>query len=464
MIRSLQFITEAVSGQLSAESINALQVYGVSTDSRSVQQGNLFIPLDIGNQFDGHNFVTAAFAKGATASLWQRDRTDPPSGYPLIYVEDTLIALQQLAKAYRSQLSVRVIGITGSNGKTTTKDLVASILETTYRVHKTKGNLNNQIGLPMTLLQLAEDTEMAVIEMGMSERGEIKLLSDIAQPDVAIITNIGESHLMQLGSREEIARAKLEIVSGLKENGLFVYNGDEPLIERMMTEIPHPANRLQYRYGFSPNNDSYPAAIMLEEEGTFFQLNRVNSLNFFMPLLGKHNVINALAAIAVGKFMGVCEEDIVKGLRSLTITSMRTERVPAASGAMILNDAYNASPTSMRAGIDLLSELKGYRRKIVVLGDMLELGEDEIRFHQEIGHLLSPRSIDLIFAYGSLARHIAEAAETNFAKSQVKWYSDKTMLIRDLTAVVTVGDLVLVKGSRGMKLEEIVFALKDGEV
>jgi UDP-N-acetylmuramoyl-tripeptide--D-alanyl-D-alanine ligase len=460
--RSLQHILQILNGEAMGILDDSLLIQGVSTDTRTLQPGNLFIPIDIGNRFDGHQFVHEAFAKGAAAALWQKGRLDPPEDVPLIYVEDTLKSLQELATAYRQELSVRVIGITGSNGKTTIKDMVACILATTYKVHKTKGNLNNHIGLPLTLLQLSEDTEMAVIEMGMSDRGEIELLTKLAKPDVAIISNIGESHLLQLGTREEITKAKLEILSGLNENGLFIYNGDEPLIERMQSEMEQPISMLRFRFGSAISNDIYPLTILNEQEGSFFQINTDNSPNFYLPVLGQHNVINALAAIAVGKYMGVSETDLVKGLRSLELTSMRIERVVTANKAVILNDAYNASPNSMKAAIQLLEEMKGFTRKIAVLGDMLELGKDEQTYHHNIGRELQPEHIDFIYTFGPLAHYIADAARTRFKGNRVQWYTDKAEMIRQLKANVSEGDLVLVKGSRSMKLEEVVNALKEG--
>ena len=460
--RSLESIKRVIKGEIIGDLDETLNIEGVSTDTRTLQPGNLFIPLDIGNRFDGHQFVREAIAKGATAALWQKDRADAPTDVPLIYVEDTLISLQELARAYRQELSVRVIGITGSNGKTTTKDMVAAVLATTYKVHKTKGNLNNHIGLPLTLLQLSEDTEMAIFEMGMSNLGEIEFLTKLARPDVVIITNVGESHLLQLGSREAIARAKLEILAGLPENGLFIYYGDEPLIEQFLPQVEQPNHMLRFSFGSAEKNDFYPIMIMTEQAGSYFQINLEKSLNFYIPVLGQHNVINALAAIAVGKYMGVSDLDLLKGLRSLEMTSMRIERVPTASKALILNDAYNASPTSMRAAIRLLEEMKGFKRKIVVLGDMLELGINEQVYHQEVGHELQPQHIDFIYTYGKLAQFIAESARTRFSGKQVKWFTDKAELIRQLQATVSEGDLILVKGSRSMKLEEVVNALKEG--
>jgi UDP-N-acetylmuramoyl-tripeptide--D-alanyl-D-alanine ligase len=460
--RSLPYIVSAIKGEWIESTMEDIQIRGVSTDTRTIQEGNLFIPLDIGNRYDGHEFVREAFAKGAAAALWQKGRINPPQDVRLIYVEDTLVALQELAKVYRQDLTVRVIGITGSNGKTTIKDMVASVLATTYKVHKTKGNLNNHIGLPQTILQLSEETEMAVIEMGMSDRKEIEFLSKLVQPEVAIISNIGESHLLQLGSRDEIAKAKLEILAGLRENGLFIYNGDEPLIERWLPEMEQPAAMLRFRFGTADNNDFYPLTILNEQEGSYFHINTEKSANFYIPVLGQHNVINALSAIAVGKYMGVSDADLVKGLRTLEMTSMRIEPVIAANKALILNDAYNASPTSMRAAIRLLEEMKGFTRKFVVLGDMLELGNEEQSYHAGIGKELHPQYIDYVYTYGPLAKSIAEAARARFSDRQVLWFSDKKEMIRQLKGNVSEGDVVLVKGSRGMKLEEVVNALKEG--
>ncbi|MBO9604963.1 MAG: UDP-N-acetylmuramoyl-tripeptide--D-alanyl-D-alanine ligase [Paenibacillaceae bacterium] len=448
----------AVAGETGGKGPEGVVITGVSTDTRTLRAGNLFVPL-VGERYDGHDYVAGAFAKGAAAALWQEDRPNAPAGVPLILVRDTLAALQQLARSYRSELGVRIVGVTGSNGKTTTKDMIASILETTYKVHKTKGNLNNHIGLPLTLLQLAEDTEMAVIEMGMSGRGEIELLTKLARPETAIVTNIGESHLMQLGSRQAIAEAKTEILSGLTIGGLFIYNGDEPLLEAALAAAERPESMLTLRFGAGEDNDLYPTAMIQDESGTFFQTNLPDSPNYYIPLLGRHNVINALAAIAAGKYMGVTSADIARGLRSFEATSMRIEKLAAASGATILNDAYNASPTSMRAAVALLNELRGYHRKIVVLGDMLELGPDEARFHREIGELIDPAEVQEVYVYGTLGRQIGEAALTRYPASRVHVFADKARLIAQLRETVGAGDVVLVKASRGMKLEEVVQAL-----
>lgn len=458
--RTIRQVRDMVKGEIPSIGLDDVMIEGVSTDTRSIKPGCLFIPL-VGAKFDGHQYVEEAFAKGASAVLWQKDREYTFEGRPVVLVDDTLRALQRLAAAYRDELPVRIIGITGSNGKTTTKDMTASILATTYKVHKTRGNLNNHIGLPLTMLEFEEDTEMAVLEMGMSARGEIALLSQLAKPEVALITNIGEAHLAQLGSRLEIARAKAEILSGLMQGGLFVYNGDEPLIEEVLPDMPQPEDMLRFRFGDSISNDIHSVAVLTDGEGTYFKTNLPNTANYYMPLLGDHNVTNALAAIAVCKYMGVTDSDITKGLRNLEMTGMRIEMIRARSGATLFNDAYNASPTSMRAALRVLANLKGFERKIAVLGDMLELGSHETEFHREIGAVIRPDECDYLFTYGPLAKHIAAEAAKKMPRDRIRAYLDKDLMIRELMKLVSSGDVVLVKASRGMKLEEVVEALKD---
>ncbi|CAM3575260.1 UDP-N-acetylmuramoyl-tripeptide--D-alanyl-D-alanine ligase [Marinicrinis lubricantis] len=465
--RTLQQISNMAGGQLIFGTPESA-IRGVSTDSRSIARDSLFIPL-IGEKFNGHQYAEEAIQKGAAAVLWQADQGQPPEGVPAIQVENTLTALQQLASAYRNELAVRVIGITGSNGKTTTKDMVASILGTTYKVHKTEGNFNNHIGLPLTLLSMEEDTEMAVLEMGMSGRHEIELLSQLSRPEAVIITNIGEAHLMQLGSRLEIAKAKMEILSGIQEDGFFVYPGDEPLIEQLFPEMKLSDEVLGFqispsikylRFGDSDRNDLFPISTMMDDKGTFFVLNTSQSPTYYVPMLGLHNVTNAIAAIAVSKYMGVSEADIVQGLKTMKATGMRIEQIEAKNGMTILNDCYNASPTSMKAALQLLSELPGYDTKIAVLGDMLELGEQEEQFHRDIGRLLHPDEIQYVFTYGELAEQIALAVSDAYPSGSVISFSNKEDIVLKLKSFSSGKTVVLVKGSRGMRLEEVVNGLR----
>ncbi|GGG10258.1 UDP-N-acetylmuramoyl-tripeptide--D-alanyl-D-alanine ligase [Paenibacillus abyssi] len=444
---------------------------GVSTDTRKVGDGQLFIPLS-GERFDGHDYVQQARERGAAAAMWQENRPipEPLSDWTLVLVDDPLAALQRLAAAYRSELPVRVVGITGSNGKTTTKDMVAAVLATVFRVHKTAGNLNNHIGLPLTILEMNEQTEAAVLEMGMSGFGEIELLTSIAKPDAAIITNIGDAHLLQLGSREGIARAKLEIASGLEPGGLLVYNGDEPLLKEALTRSPLPDGIAAQSFGAQAGNDWVAHDMIIEAAGSSFILSRTangdaaadSSYAYKIPVPGSHNVLNAAAAIAVGINLGIEPERIKEGLAELKISGMRIETVRAYNGATVLNDAYNANPTAVRAAIDLVERLNGFKRKWLVLGDMLELGPEEQALHREIGAYITPDKADGVLTYGSLGRHIAEGAWAAFQASpqSVIHFEDKAELSAWLINELKPEDLVLVKGSRGMRMEEIVQALE----
>ncbi|MGD6850216.1 UDP-N-acetylmuramoyl-tripeptide--D-alanyl-D-alanine ligase [Rossellomorea aquimaris] len=431
-------------------------VKGVSIDTRKIEDANLFVPFK-GENVDGHQFVRNAIENGASAALWDVNVPNPPEDIPVIVVEDPLLALQSLANQYRHELDLKVVGITGSNGKTTTKDIVANLLSVKYRVHKTQGNYNNHIGLPLTILSLPRDSEVAVLEMGMSGFGEIELLSEISQPDVAIITNIGESHLQDLGSREGIAKAKLEIVKGLKSDGLFAYYGDEPLLQDGVQEL-----NLKHveTFGRSESNTIYPTKINMDNKGSHFETSLAEGETFFLPVLGQHNIHNALAGILIARKFGLSVDDMKEGLQSLKLTQMRMEMVEGQKGESIINDAYNASPTSMKAAIQLVSELDGFHTKILVLGDMLELGDQEEEFHQEIGQLINPEKIQQVFTFGPLGDFIGKGALENFSPDRVHSFTDKESLTKELSSFITGEELVLFKASRGMKLEEIIDGLK----
>ncbi|WP_028401271.1 UDP-N-acetylmuramoyl-tripeptide--D-alanyl-D-alanine ligase [Ectobacillus panaciterrae] len=454
--RTLSEVQQMVNGTGLDEKWNDVCIHGVSIDSRKVERGNLYVPIQ-GERFDGHSFVSSALSNGAAATLWKRDMPNPPADMPVIFVEDTLQALQQFAQSYRNQLNVKVIGVTGSNGKTSTKDILTSILAEKFKVQKTEGNFNNHIGMPLTILRLKEDTEMAVLEMGMSGFGEIEFLSKLARPDAAIITNIGESHLMELGSRDGIAQAKLEIVTGLQEDGLFVYNGDESLLTNRVSKMNIAAKVVTFGDAFE--NDYHPTHIEMKATGTEFTINRAPG-SFFLAALGKHNVYNSLACMAVAEFFGVSWEQMRTGLAELEMTRMRMEVEKTAGGLTIINDAYNASPTSMRAALAFMKDLNGYGKKIVVLGDMLELGDQEIQFHYEVGQDINSETADYVFAYGELGVHIARGAGENFAAGHVKAYTDKEALAKDLKAIASKEDVVLVKASRGTKLEDVISLIR----
>ncbi|MFD1955196.1 UDP-N-acetylmuramoyl-tripeptide--D-alanyl-D-alanine ligase [Paenibacillus thailandensis] len=466
--RRLEQIAAMCGGECSPAHAD-IQIAGVGKDTRQLEKGSLYVPL-VGERFDGHDYAGAAIAQGAAASLWQRSKEVPADldGAPLVFVDDTLAALQRLAAAYRAELPVKVVGITGSNGKTTTKDMVAAVLSKKLRVHKTAGNLNNHIGLPLTVLQLDETVDAAVLEMGMSGFGEIELLTKIARPDIAVITNIGDAHLLQLGSREGIAKAKLEIAAGLRDGGLLLYNGDEPLLREGVPRLSLPPGSRTGTFGLSERNDWSPSRMTIGATSSAFGVRRTDSWDseseIVIPVPGQHNVSNALAAVAVARSFGLTEEETAEGLsKGLTLTGMRIEPTAAYNGAMILNDAYNANPTAVRAAIDLVAQLQGFRRKWIVLGDMLELGPEEAKLHREIGEYVTPAKADRLVAFGPLSRHTADGARESFgadAGERVKHFDDQGELAGWLKSELAPDDLVLVKGSRGMRMEQIVQVLE----
>lgn len=453
MIRkTLQQLAEMIKVYNDLSTFSNHYIQGVSINSRNIEKGNLFIPLK-GGKRDGHEFVEQAIANGAGASLWQKDVPNPPTHLPILIVDNTLEALQQLAGAYRDQLDIKVVAVTGSNGKTTTKDMLAGILSCKYRVQKTSGNFNNHIGLPLTILGLKEDTEIAVLEMGMSNFGEIDFLTKLAKPDIAVITNIGEAHLQDLGSREGIAKAKMEIVNGLKQNGLFVFPGDEPLIINQLKQREKTWRIMTF--GETEKNDYYPIMMESDATGSTFKINRTDTL-FYMPVLGKYNVLNALAAIIVAREWGVPFESIKEGFAKIKLSQMRMEMTPGLNGSKILNDAYNASPTSMKAAIDMVAGLPGFKKKIVVLGDMLELGPKERQFHREVGEHIDPEKFDFVYTFGKLGENIAAGAKEKFRAERVFSFFNKETLIEHIKEKLDSETIVLVKASRGMRLEEVV--------
>ncbi|MBS4175470.1 UDP-N-acetylmuramoyl-tripeptide--D-alanyl-D-alanine ligase [Bacillus sp. FJAT-49736] len=457
MKRTIKQISKMIRIENDITSFEDTLINGACIDTRVIEEGNLYVPLK-GRFSDGHLFVETAIQNGAAAAFWQMDVPNPPEDLPILIVEDVLTALQELAKAYLNELDVKVVGITGSNGKTTTKDMVASVLSQKYKVQKTIGNFNGKQGLPLTVLSLNEDTEIAVLEMGMSAKGEIEFLTKLARPDVTIITNIGEAHLQDLGSRGAIADAKMEIVQGLSPDGLFIYMGDEPLLKERIQAYP---NIRRKTFGASNENDIYPMNVKQEEFGSAYSTNIAPELSLFIPVLGEYNVLNSLAAIMTGLEFGLSLNEIKEGLSSMQLTAMRMEMLSGMKGVKILNDAYNASPTSMKAALNLVMDLEQTKSKIVVLGDMLELGKDEIEFHREIGRFLQPSKIQYVYTYGELGYYIAEEATKQFGSERVFSYLDKQKLTNALLSVIRGNELILVKASRGMKLEDVVDSLME---
>ena len=450
--RSLKEIQEMCNGNGLKQEYEDLHIEGVSTDSRKIYSDQLFIPLS-GENFNGHEFLSKAMENGALAALWNKNEPIDNIDFPFIFVEDTLVALQELAKSYRQQLDVKVIGITGSNGKTSTKDILASLLETQYRTHKTLGNFNNHIGLPLTILNMAEDTEMAVLEMGMSDFGEIQLLTSIAQPDAAVITNVGEAHLEGLKSRENIALAKLEILEGLKPKGLFLYPGDDPMLKEKASDLD--SNYEIKSFGLESFNDFQAEIVFVNEKGVSFFFKNIYSPTFFLPMLGKHQVYNASAAIGLARYFDISFDNIEEGLLNVEATGMRNELVEG-RGFTILNDSYKSNPSSVLAALDTLYFMKDYDQKIVVLGDMLGLGDAEVKMHEDIGSAIDPKQVDHLFTIGPISRNIAKIARLKLGEDRVSSYDDKSELVANIKEIIKANSLILIKASRAFELEDVV--------
>ncbi|HEY4600397.1 MAG TPA: UDP-N-acetylmuramoyl-tripeptide--D-alanyl-D-alanine ligase [Cerasibacillus sp.] len=420
-------------------------IQSVSTDSRQDISDSLFVPI-IGETFDGHDYLLDAIANGAIAALWEQSKKIPaslPNGFPLFLVDDTISALQQLSQYYRRKINPFVIGITGSNGKTTTKDLVGNILSTTYKTHVTEGNFNNHIGLPLTILSMPHDTKMLVLEMGMSHAGEIALLSNIAEPDVAIITNIGESHIEYLGSRENIAKAKLEVLIGLKDKGLLIVDGDEPLLA--VKNISHPCVSI----GTTGKADMSIKDIKLTKNGTDFT---IDQKAYHIPLYGIHHAKNAAYAIVLGKHLNIDEHTIKKALHHPNITRMRFEMIKGINNVTLINDAYNASPTSMKASIEVMKQLQGYKEKVLVLGDMFELGAEQEEWHRSVAHVID-EDIDALFTIGEYAHMIGEEVKKQRKQTACFQVESPHTFLEQMKPFVHKDALILFKASRGMQLE-----------
>ncbi|WP_172370713.1 UDP-N-acetylmuramoyl-tripeptide--D-alanyl-D-alanine ligase [Sporosarcina jiandibaonis] len=433
--------------------LERITIKGVSIDSRTVGKDYLFIPFR-GEQVNGHRYVKNAIEKGAAAALWMKDEPNPPKDIPLIFVDDPELALQKMARTYRELLDCTVIGITGSNGKTSTKDLVASVLSPYYNVRKTEGNFNNELGLPLTLLSLEEETEYAVLEMGMSGFGEISFLSKLAKPDYVIITNIGEAHMQDLGSREGIAKAKFEIIDGLSSNGMLFYDGDEPLLNPL---VEKQQNIQRASFGYQAKNDLALKDVHSTAAGSDFTVTGIYDGQFTIPVYGAHQVKNALAAILIAKEVGLSTEDIRGALSAASLTDMRMQPVIADNGALFINDAYNAAPTSMRAALSFLKETPLRPEKWVVLGDMLELGDEEKAYHESLSSQLADAELKGILLYGPRMKWLYDRLQAGSLKSKLLWSEDDyEPLINELRRNTDADSVVLLKGSRGMTLESIL--------
>ncbi|MCT1904229.1 UDP-N-acetylmuramoyl-tripeptide--D-alanyl-D-alanine ligase [Oceanobacillus sojae] len=422
-----------------------LEIHEVIKDSRADSHNGLYVPIS-GERFDGHQFIEGAVENGAVATFWQRETPLPPnlpSSLLVLFVEDTVKALQELAAVYRKKINPTVIGITGSNGKTTTKDLTKAVLQTTFQTHATKGNFNNHIGLPLTILSMDQKTEVLILEMGMNHFGEIELLSNIGEPDIAIITNIDGQHIENLGSKEGIAKAKLEIVSGIKPEGMLIIDGDEPLL----TDAVVPVRKT--RVGLGKDNDVIVSNIAVEEMITTFE---VGKESYQIPLLGRHHAKNAAYVIKLAYELGIASEAIQKAFGQLEMTKMRFEKHKGKKGITVINDAYNASPASMKASIQVVEEMKGYHHKILVLGDILELGDYAEEFHRGVADVINSE-ITAVYTYGNNSYYIHDELKKKLPELPAVHLADKDELAGHVEKYLQPENLILLKASRGMKFE-----------
>ena len=439
----------AVLGQ---HSTDQTRIEKVIIDSRQAAAGSLFFALQ-GSKTDGHHFVDAVLEAGGYAVVkrgWRQDRR-------IIAVDDPLAALQKLAQAHLAKIGIPVVAITGSNGKTTTKDFTAAVLGAKYKVSKTQGNYNNEIGLPLTIMSIEPWHEITVLEMGMRALGEIRHLTEIAPPQVAVITNVFPVHLELLGSVGNIAEAKAEILLGLA-GGSAVLNGDDSLVRRHACKAKHVLF-----YGTDTGNQLRAENIAVDSQGTVSYDLRWNDQAYRveLPVPGVHNVYNSLAAIGVGIQFGIPISIAIEALPQAELSGMRLEIEHSADGVMIINDAYNASPASMQAALTTMEQISGSRRRVAVLGDMYELGPISDLAHEEVGAFAAEVCDELVFV-GKYAHLMYKGAcSAGFSPSRIRIYAAVEQLLPELSQLVEKQDLVLVKASRVVALEQVVAALKE---
>ena len=454
---TIREILEAVDGKLLGEFSDLdLTVKHVFTDSRNPDPGALFIPL-VGERFDGHAFLNEALEGGAAGCFTQRERESYLPGKFYIKVGSTQKALRDLARHYKQKFRIPFVAVTGSVGKTTTKDMVAAVLGERFKVLKTEGNFNNEVGLPLTLLRLNSNHEICVVEMGMNHFGEIEYLSSIVEPDVAVITNIGDSHIENLGSRENILKAKCEICPHMDpKKGYVILNGDDPLLEPLRASLPFQsvlvgtAEGLDYRATGVESDGEKSVRCHVRTPRSGFDVE--------IPALGNHMLYPTLTAAAVAEHFGMTGGEIARGVLRFAPTKMRMNILKRGDEITILNDAYNANPQSMRAAVEVLSK-SGGDYKIAVLGDMFELGPFAPTLHAGVGAYLGKAGIDCLVAVGELARHIYDAAKDAMVP-QVYWCETKEEAKPILAELVKPNSTILVKASRGMAFEELVDDLK----
>lgn len=435
------------------------EITGAVIDSRQVEPGYLYIPIR-GERVDGHRFIPDVFEKGALAVL-SEEPLENPAG-PYIQVASSEQALKDIAEFYRSTLSVKIIGITGSVGKTSTKEMISAVLSQKYNVLKTEGNFNNEIGLPLTILRIRREHEVAVVEMGISEFGEMHRIAKVAKPDICVMTNIGQCHLENLIDRDGVLRAKSEIFDFLKTDGHIVLNGnDDKLITVQEVKGVKPV------FYYVEDGTAKKADLPYEITADAIENKGLRGLNANLhfpeevcqihePIPGVHNVYNACAAACVGRIMGLTNEEICQGIAHAKTIAGRTNLITLGE-VLVIDDCYNANPVSMKASLDVLAQADG--RKIAVLGDMGELGENEREMHYDVGKYAANTGVDILFCCGTLSEELAKGAQRGHTK--VMYFADREKLTQTLINFVEAGDTVLVKASHFMEFPKIVKALEE---
>jgi UDP-N-acetylmuramoyl-tripeptide--D-alanyl-D-alanine ligase len=443
-------IIEATGGTLLCGNPDTI-IRGFSIDSRQGEEDSLFVPI-IGEKVDAHRFIEGALKINGATLTSEHDAMDDEK--PWIRVEDTVKAMQQIGTAYRNRLNLPVVAVTGSVGKTTTREMIAWALSSEKKVFQTIGNQNSQIGVPLTLSRMTKEDEAAVLEIGMSERGQIETLTTMIRPNIAVVTVIGVSHIMQLKSQENICLEKMDIVKGLPEDGKVFLNGDDPFLQKYEGKLPYET----YFYGTSPLCDYRAVHIRQEEDGTYFdfQIKGDKTYPVHLSVLGEHNVKNAAAALGISHQMGISVEHAAKALESF---QGQRQKIVYANGYTLIEDAYNASPDSMKAALKVLSKMDG--RKIAVLADMLELGEKEKEYHKEVGYSVAEEGIDALYCTGELTNSLIEGAKEKNPELTTAHFENNKALADFLCSHLEEGDNVLIKGSNGMKLTEVIERLEE---
>jgi len=453
---TLQEVRQVVAGTaLTPFPSNLPLITAVCTDTRRMEKSSLFVALP-GDRYDGHDFIPDAAAGGAIAALVERPPADILPNVQLIQVSDTRRAMGKLARRARADLIGKVIAVAGSNGKTSTKHLIDSVLSCRLRGSISPKSFNNDIGVPLSIFPADPTQDYLVLELGTNHPGEIAALTEMATPDIAVITNVGAEHLEGLGDLRGVRQEEASVVTGLVDDGMLVVNGDD---RDLVEAVAHYAGR-KVTFGFGEHNDLFAADVRCGENGVRFRLNK-SRREYFVPLLGRHSACNALAAIAVARKMGLRENEIIESLADAHGPEMRLQ-LRKAEGVTVLNDAYNANPHSMRAALETVAALPvpDNGRRVAVLGDMLELGDATERYHREIGEFAAGCGLDVLICVGASGEWIAEAAvAAGQHPATVRRYRDSATIAADIRHYVRENDLVLLKASRGVRLEAVAHAL-----